>query len=124
MENPSKEYQILMKKIEFLNLFKQRNKAITILTKELKTEIFTLNEQSSGLIRLGLLYVSIKDDEKAAEIFDKALHLVKDQEIPFHPNFKIIFRTFNKINNSSLLAFWTDNFSKRQQFDKKYKKLF
>lgn len=61
---------------------------------------------------------------KASEIFDKALRLVRDKQFPYHPNFIIIFQTFKESNKLSLIDFWKKDFSKREQYDKRYKKLF
>lgn len=120
MEKPTKKYVKLMKKIELLIFFRQKNKAISILNTQLQFDQYTINEKSSGLIRLGLLYVSMKNYKKASEVFDRALLLVKDQQFSYHPNFIIILQTFEKVNMNPLLNFWREDFLKRVPYDKKY----
>ena len=123
MEKPSKEYEKLMKKISRLEFFKQRNKAISLLSEELNKNKFTIFEQSSGLIKLGLLYVSLKSYLIASELFDQALHLVKDHPVPYHPNFKLIFETFKNAKKYSILDYWSKDFLKRVDYDKRYKSI-
>lgn len=120
MEKPTKKYVKLMKKIELLIFFRQKNKAISILNTQLQFDQYTINEKSSGLIRLGLLYVSMKNYKKASEVFDRALLLVKDEQFSYHPNFIIILQTFEKVNMNPLLNFWREDFLKRVPYDKKY----
>lgn len=120
MEKPTKKYVKLMKKIELLIFFRQKNKAISILNTQLQFDLYNINEKSSGLIRLGLLYVSMKNYKKASEVFDRALLLVKDQQFSYHPNFIIILQTFEKGNMNPLLNFWREDFLKRVPYDKKY----
>lgn len=123
MKKPSKDYKKLMNRIELLSFFRQKNKAILILNEHLATNKYSIYEKSSGLIRLGLLYVSRKDYKSAAKIFDEALLLVKNEKYPYHPNFKIILQTFQKASMFSLLTFWGEDFSKRIQYDKNFMKL-
>lgn len=123
LENPSKEYEKLMKKISRLEFFKQKNEAISILSSKLNKNRFTVFQQSSGLIRLGLLYVSLKNYLIASELFGKALRLVKDYPFPYHPNFKIIFETFKQAKKCSFLDYWSRDFSNRVGYDKRYNKL-
>lgn len=122
MEEPSKEYIKLMRKVEFLDFIKMREKAVRLIENSLNEGNFSNIDTLNGLYRLGYLYTEMKEYELASKIFEKALNQSSDILFPYNPYFKYIFLSFKKSNEIELLNYWLNDFKGRVSYDKRFKK--
>ncbi|OXS77132.1 hypothetical protein B1B04_01640 [Lysinibacillus sp. KCTC 33748] len=123
MKKSFKRYNRLLWKIEFLSLFHFKQKAIELLLKHLKQHEYPIEIEASGLVRLGHLYVDLKDFEQAAEIYHKAYLLAQELEFRYNSTEKEILSIFQKAGRHDLYAYWYEDFLNRAKYDKRFKKL-
>ncbi len=118
----SKIYNSIVKRANLFDIFFMKNKAIDTMISGLKEPLTDL-EKSSAFIYIGLLYVDLKEYNKASEYFHKGLKIVEHQEFYFSPNFSKIIKIFIKNEELEKATYWLENFNRRIPFDKKFSKL-
>lgn len=123
LDKTYKQYNRFLRRIEILSYLYLKKKAIKLLLEHLKQNNYPSEIEASGLIRLGHLYVDIKDFKEAAEIYHKAYSLVKDLDFRYTSNEKKVLSVFQKANRQDLYSFWQKDFVERIKYDKRFKRL-
>ncbi|KAB2331704.1 hypothetical protein [Bacillus mesophilum] len=120
---PLKKYEDFVYRAHTYDSLFLRNKAIQIMNSAINQPKFNIEEKSSGLIYLGMLYTKAKQYKLASDCYNQGLEIMINENFKYSNNFKHAIETFIKNKDFERAKFWLNNLIQRESYDEKFKKL-